>query len=38
MRRWNTLLTFSEGNHVLVGEWRWQGSLIQRTTASISAD
>ncbi|MGH8913487.1 MAG: S-layer homology domain-containing protein [Acidimicrobiia bacterium] len=37
LRRWNTTLTFSGGNHVLVGEWRWNGSLIQKTTANISA-
>jgi hypothetical protein len=37
VRSWNAVLTFTDGSHVLVGEWRWNGSLIQRTTASISA-
>lgn len=34
-RRWNTTLVFAEGNHTLVGEWRWNGTVIQRTTATI---
>jgi hypothetical protein len=37
LRRWNTTLTFADGNHVLIGEWRWNGSVTQRTTANISA-
>ncbi len=37
-RMWNTTLTFQEGNHVLVGEWRRDGELIQRTTASLDVD
>ncbi|MDP9144772.1 MAG: hypothetical protein M3N43_08775, partial [Actinomycetota bacterium] len=37
LRRWNTTLTFPDGNHVLIGEWRWNGSVIQRTTANIDA-
>ncbi len=35
LRRWNAIVIFSSGSHVLVGEWRWNGSLIQRTTARI---
>ena len=35
LRRWNTTLVFSAGNHTLVGEWRWNGALIQRTTARL---
>ena len=38
LRRWNTTLVFSAGNHTLVGEWRWNGALIQRTTATIRVD
>lgn len=37
-RRWNTLLTFTPGNHTLVGEWRWNGTLILRTVAYIDAN
>jgi len=37
IRRWNTILVFPEGSHVLVGEWRWNGLLVQRTTATINA-
>ena len=35
LRRWNTTLVFPDGNHTLVGEWRWNGTVIQRTTATI---
>ncbi len=38
LRRWNTTLVFSAGNHTVVGEWRWNGALIQRTTATVRAD
>lgn len=37
-RMWNTTLVFTEGNHVLVGEWRRDGELIQRTTAFLDVD
>jgi hypothetical protein len=37
LRRWDTLLVFSEGAHTLVGEWRWEGSVVQRVTARITA-
>jgi hypothetical protein len=37
LRRWNTVLVFSPGNHTLVGEWRWDGTVVQRTTARIAA-
>lgn len=37
-RMWNTTLTFTEGNHVLIGEWRRDGELIQRTTALLDVD
>jgi tRNA G37 N-methylase TrmD len=37
LRRWNTPLVLADGNHVLVGEWRWNGSIVQKTTATISA-
>ncbi len=36
-RLWRTTLVFDDGSHVLVGEWRWNGTLIQRTTAFINA-
>jgi hypothetical protein len=34
-RMWNTTLVFPAGNHTLVGEWRRDGALIQRTTAFL---
>jgi hypothetical protein len=34
-RLWNTTLVFTQGSHVLVGEWRRNGRLIQRTTAVL---
>lgn len=34
-RMWRTTLVFTEGSHVLVGEWRWRGDLIQRTRAFL---
>lgn len=37
-RLWNATLVFTEGSHTLVGEWRWNGTLIQRTRAIIDAD
>lgn len=37
-RMWNTTLVFTEGNHVLVGEWRRDGELIQSTTAFLDVD
>jgi hypothetical protein len=37
LRRWNTVLVFSPGSHTLVGEWRWDGTVVQRTTARIAA-
>lgn len=37
-RMWNTTLSFPAGNHVLVGEWRRGGELVQRTTASLDVD
>jgi len=37
LRRWNTPIVLPDGNHVLVGEWRWNGTVVQRTTASVSA-
>ena len=36
-RMWTKTLSFSAGSHTLVGEWRWRGTLIQRTTAHIVA-
>ncbi len=38
LRKWNAVLTLPAGSHVLVGEWRWNGSLVQRTTVRITAD
>jgi hypothetical protein len=38
LRHWSALLVFGDGNHTLVGEWRWNGTVIQRTTASIVTD
>jgi hypothetical protein len=37
-RRWNMLVTFTPGEHILVGEWRWNGTVIMRTTAFIDAN
>lgn len=37
-RLWNATLVFPAGNHVLVGEWRRDGVLIQRTTALLDVD
>ncbi|MEX0699419.1 MAG: S-layer homology domain-containing protein [Acidimicrobiia bacterium] len=37
-RRWTILVTFAPGDHILVGEWRWNGTLIMRTTAFIEAN
>jgi hypothetical protein len=37
-RLWRRTLTFADGNHTLVGEWRWNGTLFQRTTATIRVD
>lgn len=37
-RRWTRTLTFSEGTHILVGEWRWSGGLLQRTTATLDVE
>jgi hypothetical protein len=36
-RAWLTTMTFSSGSHTMVAEWRWSGTLIQRTTAFVSA-
>ncbi len=32
---WSAILVFTDGGHTLVGEWRWKGTLIQRTTATL---
>ena len=37
LRRWNTVLVLPQGAHTLVGEWRWNGAVIQRTTARVTA-
>lgn len=37
-RRWNATLVFADGNHTLVGEWRWNGSLFKRTTVTVRVD
>lgn len=34
-RLYSTHMVFTGGSHALVGEWRWNGVLIQRTTASL---
>jgi hypothetical protein len=36
-RAWVTAMTFPSGSHTMVAEWRWNGTLIQRTTARVSA-
>ncbi len=36
-RAWVTTMTFSSGTHTMVAEWRWAGTLIQRTTARVTA-
>jgi hypothetical protein len=36
-RAWVSTMTFSSGVHTMVAEWRWAGTLIQRTTAHVSA-
>ncbi len=38
LRRWNALVAFPPGVHTLVGEWRWNGDLIQRTTVTLRVD
>jgi hypothetical protein len=37
-RTWTALLTFTEGSHLLVGEWRRGGTLIRKTTAHLDVD
>ena len=37
-RMWNATLVFPTGSHVLVGEWRRDGALIQRTTVFLDVD
>ena len=32
---WSAILVFTDGRHTLMGEWRWNGTLIQRTTAFL---
>lgn len=34
-RMWSANLVFSDGRHTLVGEWRWNGDLVRRTTATL---
>ncbi len=38
IRNWRKTLTFSSGNHTLVGRWRWDGVIIQTTTVTVRAD
>ncbi len=38
LRKWNAVLSMPAGSHVLVGEWRWNGGLIQRTTVRLTVD
>ena len=35
-RMWSTTLVFSDGIHTLVGEWRWNGALVRRTSATLN--
>jgi hypothetical protein len=37
-RLWRKTLSLADGNHTLIGEWRWNGTLFQRTTATIRVD
>ena len=32
---WSATLVFTDGAHKLVGDWRWNGILIRRTTAIL---
>ncbi|MFP3881785.1 MAG: hypothetical protein ACLFWH_05650 [Actinomycetota bacterium] len=34
-RNWRRSITFAEGNHTLVGRWRWHGVVIQTNTIII---
>lgn len=34
-RMWDTVMTFPSGRHTLVGEWYRDGTLVQRTTATL---
>ena len=36
-RQWATRLSFSAGNHTLVGRWWWNGDLIQTNTITVRA-
>ncbi len=36
-RNWRRNMTFSEGNHRLVGRWRWDGVVLQTNTIIIRA-
>jgi len=36
-RYWRRDITFSSGTHTLVGQWHWNGALIQTTTLAIRA-
>lgn len=37
LRNWRSVLALPHGNNTLIGEWRWNGAVIQRTTARITA-
>jgi hypothetical protein len=37
IRSWRANLSFSSGNHTLVGRWRWNGDLIQTVTVTVRA-
>lgn len=37
-RMWDTVMVFASGRHTLVGEWYRDGSLVQRTTATLRVD
>ena len=37
IRNWRKTLTFSSGNHTLVGRWRWDGDIIRTTTVTVRA-
>ncbi|MEE8376427.1 MAG: hypothetical protein V3S26_08925 [Acidimicrobiia bacterium] len=38
IRRWRANLSFSSGDHTLVGRWRWDDDLIHTVTVTVRAD
>jgi len=36
-KTWRRTLSFTSGNHTLVGQWRWDGALVQTTIVTVRA-